>query len=121
MMDLQICYFKDDEFKCPCCGKDAFAILKVRLDEARHYANTPFIINSGMRCKDHNSKIGGSESSSHMLGMAADIKNDYNNRDTTAKIIYGLGKAGFGRILVYETFIHADVDELKHDFVGKYD
>lgn len=44
------------------------------LEELRQYAVAPIIVTSGYRCEAVNQGIGGSESSAHMKGLAADIK-----------------------------------------------
>ena len=68
-------YFTEDEFKCKCgCGMDVSEEVKEKVALARHYAKTPFVINSGARCLDHNEEVGGSRGSSHIEGVAVDIK-----------------------------------------------
>lgn len=47
-----------------------------RLDEIREGYGKPIIINSGYRCPELNSKVGGVSSSFHQLGLAVDIKWD---------------------------------------------
>jgi len=102
-------YFDIHEFDCPCCkvNKMDRTFLGL-LDEARKKANTPFIINSGFRCKKHNDEIDGKPNSSHKLGLAADIK--VKNSSAKYKILKSLLEAGFKRIGVYKTFIHVDLD-----------
>lgn len=43
------------------------------LDPLREAYGKPIIVNSGYRCKELNEKIGGSKTSRHMFGEAADI------------------------------------------------
>lgn len=43
------------------------------LQPLRDYAGMPFTINSGYRCKKLNSLVGGSKTSQHVSGMAADF------------------------------------------------
>ena len=81
------------------------------LDEARGIANVPFKINSGYRTVSHNKKVGGSENSSHLIGVAADI-----SCTTSAKryrILAALIAVGFTRIGIASTFIHVDNDATK--------
>lgn len=109
-------YFKLDEFKCPCCGKNEIEMFFVlRLDKAREYAATPFVVSSGYRCQSHNKAVDGSATSSHLKGLAADIK----VRDSAQryKILMGLIGAGFNRIGMGETYIHVDYDEAKQSNV----
>jgi uncharacterized protein YcbK (DUF882 family) len=82
-----------------------------QLDKARGYAGTSFVISSGYRCPAHNKAVGGSETSSHLKGLAADIV--VKNSGQRYKILSGLIKAGFNRIGIGSTFIHADTDYLK--------
>lgn len=44
------------------------------LDKAREHFKKPIHINSGYRCLELNNKIGGSKTSSHLKGEAADIE-----------------------------------------------
>lgn len=77
------------------------------LDRAREIAGVPFVINSGFRTEAHNRAIGGSRNSSHMRGYAADIR---TTPLTQELIISALRAAGFQRIGIYRTFVHADND-----------
>jgi zinc D-Ala-D-Ala carboxypeptidase len=95
-----------EEFKCSCCGglvlDDSFFDA---LCKAREIAATPFTINSGYRCAKHNAEVG-STSKNHTSGRAADIAaiNGYDR----GRILKGLYLAGFKRVGVGKTFIHAD-------------
>jgi zinc D-Ala-D-Ala carboxypeptidase len=105
-------HFELDEFKCPCCQKNEIKnTLVLKLDMARHYAGVPFRVNSGFRCPQHNKAVGGVPNSSHPAGWAADIA--ATNSVLRFKILSGLIKAGFHRIGIANTFIHADYDPIK--------
>lgn len=81
------------------------------LDKARHLAGIPFHINSGYRTPEHNRKVSGNKSSSHLRGLACDIHCvDSRSR---AYILGGLIDAGFNRIGIASTFIHVDDDPSK--------
>jgi len=109
-------YFSLREFRCRCCGKvEIDPELVDRLDKAREIAGVPFFITSGYRCPKHNAEVGGSPTSAHLKGKAADIR-VHNNYDRY-KILEGLIKAGFKRIGIAEKFIHADIDETKPQYV----
>ena len=108
-------HFKESEFYCPCeeCDLDFYDMDEdfiYALDRARGYAEVPFILTSTIRCAAYNLKeeVGGSETSSHPKGLAGDIAciTSYNRY----RILYGLKKAGFTRIGIAKTFIHADQD-----------
>jgi zinc D-Ala-D-Ala carboxypeptidase len=102
-------YFNAIEFKCPCCQEIKIkSALVIKLDRARHDAGVPFKVNSGFRCFHHNKAVGGSPLSAHMGGWAADIA--ATNSVSRFKIVSGLIRAGFRRIGIAKTFIHADDD-----------
>lgn len=46
------------------------------LDPLREAWGKPIFVTSGYRCKKLNAKVGGSKTSQHVLGQAADIKTD---------------------------------------------
>ncbi len=102
-------FFERDEFKCPCCGENKISgALTHKLDDARFAAGKPFIISSGYRCEKHNAEVGGSPTSSHLLGLAADIV--VQDDRIRLYILKGLIDTGFDRIGVSGDFIHADID-----------
>ena len=106
-------YFKKSEFKCRCgCGANNIsAELIAKLNEARGLAGIPFHINSGTRCFKHNRGVGGKPTSSHLKGLAADIR--YSNSNERYVIINTLLEAGFKRIGVGRHFVHVDIDKTK--------
>jgi len=106
-------YFKESEFNCNCgeCNKgfnDINVRLKLNLELARAASGVSYSLSSAMRCATHNKNERGKSDSSHLRGLAVDIKvsNSYNR----FRILSGLIKAGFNRIGIAKTFIHADVD-----------
>jgi len=86
-----------------------------KLTLARFKSNTPYIINSGYRTKEHNKKVGGVVNSSHCKGLAVDIK--CTNSVQRYRILYGLIQAGFKRIGISKKFIHVDHDKSKPQLV----
>ncbi len=68
------------------------------------------IVNSGYRCPDHNRAVGGSPTSSHLDGLAADISTP--DHQTRYRIARALLLAGFRRVIIYRDkgFVHVDVD-----------
>ena len=88
------------------------------IENARHIAKTSFVITSGFRTKSHNLRINGNTFSSHLKGLAADIACD--NGPKRIKIISGLILAGFKRIGIAKTFIHADTDGNKPNSIWLY-
>ena len=77
------------------------------LDEAREFAEIPFIINSAYRSPEHPLSIK-NPSSSHIKGLAVDIK--ATDSKTRFKIVKALIEVGFTRIGIADTFIHVDLD-----------
>lgn len=111
-------YFSWEETKCKCkddCGMNITEELMETLDKARHLAQVPFVITSGARDIEYNKAIGASKTSSHTLGLAADIK-AVNSRDRLL-ILRSLIEAGFNRIGISKTFIHCDIADDKIDEV----
>ncbi len=111
-------YFQPSEFNCKCgCGTGADLMdpdMLLMLDKARALAGIPFSINSAYRCPKHNAAEGGVSGSAHTKGNAVDISCDGSaNRYA---IIKALIDAGFKRIGVAKSFVHADNDP---DKVGK--
>ena len=68
--------FKVREFRCR-DGSDVVMIdqtLVVLLQAIREHFNKPITVTSGYRTGTHNTAVGGSRSSQHLLGKAADIQ-----------------------------------------------
>ena len=78
-----VVYFTRQEFACKCGGRygngctgfpDTVKWNIVRsLEQIREHFGKPITINSGLRCKEHNSAVGGVYNSYHMIGQAADF------------------------------------------------
>lgn len=82
------------------------------LDKARGLAGIPFVINSGYRTKDHNNEVGGIENSSHINGLAVDLR--ARNSNEHFLITKALFEAGFTRVSKkYPNHIHCDIDSTK--------
>lgn len=117
-------YFKESEFKCKCgrCENKINPELIKKLDTAREIAGVPFVVTSGYRCREYNNDLlsrgyKASKNSSHTLGLAADIAANDKTRDV---IYQALKKAGFVRIGLGKTFIHADIDTDKPQTEWRY-
>ena len=102
---------KELECKCGCGACDMQSDFMRRLKYARRIADIPFVILSGYRCEAHNAAVGGVDSSSHVRGYAGDIKVVSSTQRFI--IMRALLLAGFTRIGVGRTFIHADCDPNK--------
>ena len=112
-------FFKVSDFDCQDCGKNNMDEMFLQMiDVARNMSGIPFIVNSGYRCIKHNKEIRGKLTSSHLKGLAADIKcSDSSNR---MKIIQACISAGFRRIGVGKGFVHVDIDKSKNDAIWVY-
>lgn len=102
-------YFSESEFKrcTPSCSlQDMQQATMSKFDTAREIAGIPFVINSSFRSIEWEKKKGRAGTSAHTLGRAIDIRcNSDRNRFL---IVDALVKAGFKRIGIAKTFIHAD-------------
>lgn len=109
--------FKRKEFACKDgCGLDTVKQELVEvLQDVRDHFDKPVVINSGLRCKTHNARVGGAPKSQHLLGTAADIciagvtpKEVYDYLDGKYPDTYGIG--------LYKTFTHIDIRNKKARF-----
>ena len=101
-------YFKKIEYNM---NEDFLA----KLDKAREFANIPFIINSAYRSPEQNARVGGKPNSSHLRGLAVDIR--ANDSSTRYIVLNALINVGFNRIGVASSFIHVDDDKEKSNNV----
>lgn len=105
-------YFSRKEECCPCCHEGGLQSgFRDKLNQAREIAGVPFVLNSAFRCPEHNFDVGGSDTSSHMAGVAVDIKCDQSRERYL--ILNALFAVGFNRIGIGKTFIHVDDDLTK--------
>lgn len=112
-------YFKIKELVCPCCGEYNTTVrLESMLDMLRSKLGKPIKINSGTRCDEHNRKVGGSDTSSHVKGMAVDIH--IPNDEYREELIWYAGQVGFTRIGIGSNFIHLDCDDSKRNALWRY-
>lgn len=100
-MNKKYKYFKESEV----VGlKPEFVTM---LDKARGIAGVPFVITSGYRTPEKNSKVGGVENSTHTTGLGADIK--CTDSGVRFKMIKAFLEVGFARIGIYKAHIHVDM------------
>lgn len=112
---MKLKYFDKSDFDSPDevgSGERMNDLFLKRLDQACGHARIPFVINSGYRTEAHNRRVGGTSNSSHLKGLAADIK--CVNDEQRSKIVNALIKAGFNRIGIAKSFIHVDIDGTKN-------
>lgn len=112
-------YFKRHEFGQGDEGVEPDQTLVELLDDARHIAGIPFVINSGggLRTTERNAEIeGASENSAHLRGYAADIRAPTGRQKYL--IMQAALEVGFRRIGVYRNHIHLDTDpDLPQDVI----
>lgn len=87
------------------------SLLIHMLDFARLIAGIPIRLTSVHRSADHNKRVGGVRSSSHVSGLAADIRAASSHEKYI--LVRALLSAGFVRIGVGSNFIHVDIDDSK--------
>lgn len=103
-------HFRAREFRC----KDGTGRIVIDsqlvdyLEKIRAHFKRPVIINSAYRTKEHNTKVGGSKNSQHLLGKAADIVVQGIAPDDVYKYCCEIigNNGGVGK---YKTFTHIDV------------
>ena len=101
--------FRVSEFTCGCgCGYyRACDELVKKLQKLRDKVGLRITVNSGCRCVLHNYSVGGSESSAHLCGKAADIS------CTDMKLLLCNALKIFSRVGISANYIHVDVDGSK--------
>lgn len=110
--------FKDSEFQCPCCGVIKYdKSLVDKLQIIRNIIGVAITINSGYRCSNHNTKVGGYIKSLHMQGIAVDMKVTPGKMkdliELSKHVFYNNG------VGVYPNHIHVDMGTYQR-FTGKY-
>lgn len=109
---MELRYFQLSEFDSPDLEGSGInmnsAFLK-NLDVLRHRCGFPLHIISGYRTKDYNIIVKGALDSSHMRGVAADIRCRGNHERFI--ILREAIRLGFNRIGVYNNHIHVDIDD----------
>ena len=118
-------YFTRAEFKCKCGGKfcDGYPaeidmnMVKIA-DQIRDKIGKPITINSGLRCKTHNSNVGGVSNSQHLLGKAADLGCPSGCTPAQMASIADEIMGDTGGIGIYSWGIHIDTRSAKSRWNG---
>ncbi|MEG1737724.1 MAG: D-Ala-D-Ala carboxypeptidase family metallohydrolase [Odoribacter sp.] len=79
------------------------------LDPVREAIGRPILINSGYRSPEHNRRVGGSPTSDHLRGLAADIRIAGLTGPGIKKLILpAITRLGltFDQLIVYPRFVH---------------
>ena len=114
-------HFKLSEFDSPDfpgSGKNMNIEFLQMIDNARELSGHPIKINSGYRTVEHNAIVGGSDTSSHLAGRAADLH--CNTSSGRCDLITALIGAAFRRIGIGKNFLHVDNDPRKIDAIWLY-
>ena len=82
------------------------------LESLERFMGQELIIHSGARCENHNKKVKGSPTSSHLKGIAADVE-CLNSLARYGMIEHLIKNLHVKRIGIYKTFIHFDIDTNK--------
>lgn len=109
---MELRYFQLSEFDSPDQQGSGINMDKgflQQLDKLRHRCGFPLHIISGYRTKDYNIIVKGALDSSHMRGVAADIRCRGNHERYV--ILREAIRLGFNRIGVYNNHIHVDIDD----------
>jgi zinc D-Ala-D-Ala carboxypeptidase len=80
-------------------------LVKYVLNPCRQYIGRSIYINSGYRSITLNAVVGGSSTSQHLSGKAADITTLYNKADADL-FNFIVDKIDFDQCIRYKTFIH---------------
>lgn len=121
--------FKLKEFECkggcdmPLEVYENIIKLASQLQFLRDYTGRPITINSAYRCPEHNAKVGGSKTSQHLLGKAADITIQSLKPAEIFVLIEDLIDMGHmlqGGLGLYEEkgFVHYDIRKTKARWNG---
>ena len=119
--------FKLKEFECkggcdmPLEVYENIIKLASQLQFLRDYTGRPITINSAYRCPEHNAKVGGSKTSQHLLGKAADITIQSLKPIEVYALIEDLIDMGHmlqGGLGLYDTFVHYDIRKTKARWNG---
>ena len=74
-MEIPVKYFELAEFDCSFTGNNEMKPeFLEKLDQLRHNCGFPFVVTSGYRSPEVNAAIGGSATSAHCKGFAADFE-----------------------------------------------
>ena len=117
-------YFKKSEFSCK-CGKYCngypveidMNMVKIA-DQIREKIGKPITVNSGLRCKTHNSNVGGVSNSQHLLGKAADLGCPVGCTPSQMASIAAEIMGETGGIGIYSWGIHIDTRSTKSRWNG---
>ena len=89
------------------------ALVAFALQQVRDELGMPLVITSGWRSKERNVRIGGSPTSDHPSGWAADVKCPFISADKLAACFVSAEKRGlikFDQLIIYPWHVHVSVN-----------
>lgn len=103
-------FFTEKEIACKCgCGHCIIQpLFYFKMNVLRALIDRPLRITSWNRCDEHNIKEGGSDTSSHLIGYAADIFT--STPFLQYIIVFYAGRIGFRGVGIGDNFVHLDDD-----------
>lgn len=109
-------YFTDSEFASPDSAESAqyfSPLLRAKLDTLRHDIGKPIRINSAVRTKAHNRRVGGVSNSSHTAPCYCAVDIHAPSSADKHFIIKWAMEHNINRIGIGKNFIHLDIDRTK--------
>ena len=115
----------DERHDCCLNYKDNMEKTIALANKVRETYGSPIQVNSFFRSKEHNARVGGAPTSQHLEAGAIDLaplasdhaKNPLHNALTifnACKYLIRKGRAGFGQVILYPTFVHISIDRGSH-------
>lgn len=108
-------YFSRNEFHCK-CGRycNGFPVepenlLIQQADTVREHFGAPIHVSSGVRCRQHNSNVGGVDGSRHRLGKAMDFRVEGKSASAVLKFVKTLPNIRY-TYAIDGSFVHMDVE-----------
>ncbi|MGL5797747.1 MAG: D-Ala-D-Ala carboxypeptidase family metallohydrolase [Cetobacterium sp.] len=102
--------------------KENILFTAFRMDLIRTIVGVPLIVNSWFRSKKVNNAVGGSKTSSHMLGLAVDVMSKTMTPKQIKDKIIASG-VSFDQLIEYDTFVHVgfkkDIGEERKQIMKK--
>lgn len=85
-------------------------LCRFTLEPIRKFLGRPVRVSSGYRCKRLNMEVGGSPTSDHCNGLAADIYfDDFANKWYEVVMLLITSAIPFDQLIVYKNFLHIGV------------
>jgi len=113
MIDLGFYTVKEVACNCGCGQMIVQPLFLLKMNRLRANINLPCNADSWNRCGPHNVLSGGSDTSSHLIGWASDIRTP--TELFKYMMLYHAGAIGFRGVGIAADFIHFDDDPNKPD------